>query len=105
MDRESIEQKYTWQTEVIFPDMQAWESAFAEVEKTYSEYDYSRFIGQLADKQTLLECLRLNDEVARKVEKLYIYAHLRHDEDVRASQTTSAVARAKMTPIPIIGSV
>lgn len=94
MERSKTETKYTWQTEALYEDMQAWEQAFAEVEKTYSEYDYTQFQGKLADKDTLLACLRLNDEIGRKVEKLYIYAHLRHDEDVRVSQTTSAVSRA-----------
>ena len=94
MERSKTETKYTWQTEALYEDMQAWEQAFAEVEKTYSEYDYTQFQGKLADKDTLLACLRLNDEMGRRVEKLYIYAHLRHDEDVRVSQTTSAVSRA-----------
>jgi oligoendopeptidase F len=94
MERNQIEQKDTWQTDVIFPSMQAWEQEFADVDKTYSEYDYSRFFGKLADKQTLLDCLRLSDEMSRRIEKLYGYAHMRHDEDVRVSQTTSAVARA-----------
>ena len=94
MERNQIEQKDTWQTDVIFPDMQAWEQELADVDKTYSEYDYSRFLGNLADKQTLLDCLRLSDDMSRRIEKLYVYAHMRHDEDVRVSQTTSAVARA-----------
>ena len=94
MERNQIEQKDTWQTDVIFPDMRAWEQELADVDKTYSEYDYSRFLGNLADKQTLLDCLRLSDDMSRRIEKLYVYAHMRHDEDVRVSQTTSAVARA-----------
>ncbi len=93
MERNQIDKKYTWQTEIIFPDMQAWEKAFAELESRYVGYDYTRFIGKLADKNVLLDCLKTADEVSRAVEKLYIYAHLRHDEDVRVSATTSALAR------------
>ena len=94
MERNQTQTKYTWQTEVLFENMDAWEQTFQAVEQEYGNYNYTQFSGKLADKQTLLACLRLCDEVGRKVEKLYIYAHLRHDEDVRVSQTTSAVARA-----------
>ena len=93
MERTSIDKKYTWQTDVLFADMQAWEETFQATEQTYTQYDYTQFYGKLSDKQTLLQCLRLSDEVAKIVEKLYIYAHLRHDEDVRVSETTSALAR------------
>jgi ATP-dependent Clp protease ATP-binding subunit ClpX len=73
--------------------MQAWEQAFQDTEYTYTKYDYAKFYGKLSDKATLLQCLRLSDEMGSKLEKLYMYAHLCHDVDVRVSETTSAVAR------------
>ena len=88
-----MDKKYTWNTEALFENMQAWEQAFQDTENTYTKYDYAKFYGKLSDKATLLQCLRLSDEMGSKLEKLYMYAHLCHDVDVRVSETTSAVAR------------
>ena len=88
-----MDKKYTWSTEALFENMQAWEQAFQDTENTYTKYNYAKFYGKLSDKATLLQCLRLSDEMGSKLEKLYMYAHLCHDVDVRVSETTSAVAR------------
>ena len=90
MERKEIAENLKWKTEDVFASNEAWEAEFKAVETEYGNYDYSRFDNKLADKQTLLECLRLSDTIGRRLEKLYIYAHLRHDEDVRVSASTSA---------------
>ncbi|MBQ8322801.1 MAG: oligoendopeptidase F [Clostridia bacterium] len=93
MERKEIAENLKWKTEDVFASDEAWETEFKAVETEYGSYDYSRFDNKLSDKQTLLECLTLSDTVGRRLEKLYIYAHLRHDEDVRVSARTSALAR------------
>jgi oligoendopeptidase F len=93
MERNEVAQNLKWRVEDIFPSDEAWEKAFQEIVAEYGNYDFSVFKGKLGDKQTLLDCLRLIDTVSRKIEKVYLYAHLRHDEDVRVSKHTSAMAR------------
>ena len=93
MERKEVAEKLQWKTEDIFSSNEAWENEFACVEKEYIGYDFSRFEGKLSDKQTLLDCLSFTDTMARRLEKLYVYAHLRHDQDVRDSVSTSALAR------------
>ncbi|MBE7084730.1 MAG: oligoendopeptidase F [Clostridiales bacterium] len=93
MERKEIAEKYQWKVSDLFASDEAWEKEFQAVEKEYGAIDTSVFENKLGDKATLLKCLSLNYEVAGRMEKLYIYAHLRHDEDVRDSFTTSALAR------------
>ena len=93
MERKDIAQQLKWQTTDIFPTDEAWEKEFKAVETEYANYDFSVFKGKLGDKTTLLNCFRLIDTISRRIEKLYIYAHLRHDEDMRVSQYTSAHAQ------------
>ncbi|MBO5737699.1 MAG: oligoendopeptidase F [Clostridia bacterium] len=93
MERKDIEQQFKWQTTAIFPTDEAWEKEFKAVEAEYVNYDFSVFKGKLGDKETLLNCFRLIDTISRRIEKLYLYAHLRHDEDMRVSQYTSANAQ------------
>lgn len=93
MERKDIPENLKWRLTDIFTSDEEWEKEFKETEEKYSNYDFSVFKGKLGDRQTLLACLRLNDEVSRRLEKLYLYAHMRHDEDVRVSKYTSAHAK------------
>ena len=93
MERKDISQQLKWQTTDIFPTDEAWEQEFKAVEADFAGYDFSEFKGKLGNKETLLKCFRLIDAISRRIEKLYIYAHLRHDEDLRVSKYTSANAQ------------
>ena len=90
MERQTIPQNMKWKTTDIFPSDEAWEEEFKQVEATYGNYDFSVFKGKLGDKKELLACFAFNDEMSRRLEKLYLYAHMRHDEDVRVSKYASA---------------
>ena len=92
MERTEINQNLQWKTEDIFSSYEAWEKEYKAIESEYANYDFSVFKGKLHDKNTLLECLKLNDTVSRRIEKVYLYAHLLHDQDVRVSKYTSANA-------------
>ena len=93
MERKDISQQLKWKTTDIFPTDEAWEQEFKAVETDFAGYDFSVFKGKLGDKETLLKCFRLIDTISRRIEKLYMYAHLRHDEDLRVSKYTSAHAQ------------
>ncbi len=93
MDRKEVDKNLQWNKEEIFPSFEAWQKEYAAVDQEYGNYDFSRFQGKLRDKNTLLECLALSDTIGRRLEKLYLYANLCHDEDVRVSKFTSALAQ------------
>ncbi len=92
MERKDIPENLKWKTSDIFESDEAWEKEFKAVESEYSNYDFTVFKGKLGDKAKLLECFQLNDELSRRLERLYLYAHMRHDEDVRIGKYTSANA-------------
>ena len=50
------------------------------------------YAGKLGEKKALQAYFDEMQQVSRLVEKLYMYAHMRHDEDVRVSKNTSRVA-------------
>ena len=93
MERKDIPQNLKWDTQAIFPTDEKWEEEYKAIEKEYGNYDFTPYVGKLGNKDTLLSCFRLIDTVSRRLEKLYLYAHLRHDEDVRVSAYTSAQAK------------
>ncbi len=93
MERTEISENLKWRTSDIFPSDEAWEQAFKAAEAKYANYDFSSFQGKLGNKETLLACLKLIDDMSRELEKIYLYAHLRHDEDMRVAKYTSAYAQ------------
>lgn len=93
MEREKIAENLKWKTSDIFASDEAWEAEYQAVEREYTNHDFSAYKGKLGDKRTLLACLALSDEVTRRIEKLYLYAHLLHDQDVRVSKYTSMNAK------------
>ncbi len=93
MEREEIAENLKWKTSDIFKSDEAWEAEYQAVEKEYLGYDFSSYKGKLGEKATLLACFALNDKVSRRIEKLYLYAHLLHDQDVRVSKYTSMNAK------------
>ena len=93
MERQEVASTLKWKVEDIFPSDEAWEKEFQEIATKYGNYDFSVFKGKLGDKQTLLDCFRLLDTISRKIELVYLYAHLRHDEDLRLAKYTSSYSQ------------
>ena len=93
MERKDIAENLKWKLTDVFASDEEWEKEFKAVEEEYSNYDFGVFKGKLGNKEDLLACFKLNDVISRRIEKLYIYAHMRHDEDVRISKYTSAYAQ------------
>lgn len=93
MERKDILEKFKWKLSDVFESDEAWENAYESLKKDCEQFDFNQFKGKLANKQDLLACLWANDDVSRRVERLYLYAHTRHDEDLRLAKYTSAYAK------------
>lgn len=83
MERNQVEKRYTWNTDDIFSSDEEWEKAYADAEKSI---DFSAYAGKLGDKKQLLALLKAGDEFSKKVERVFIYASMKHDEDTRVSK-------------------
>ncbi len=93
LERKEVPENLKWKLTDVFESDEAWDEEYKKVEETYGGYDFDVFKGKLSNKTDLLACLRLTDEISRRLEKLYLYAHMRHDEDLRISKYTSKHAR------------
>ena len=69
-----------WSIEDLFPSVDAWEEAFAAYGKLPEQL--AAYRGRLGESaQTLLEYLRLQDQISVQTDPVYNYALLRRDED------------------------
>lgn len=88
-----VEEKYTWDLSTIYHSDEDWESDFEQVSK---EVEAAKsFAGHLLDSsQQLLEITEVELNLARRIEKLYVYAHMKNDQDTRVSKYQAYYAKA-----------
>ena len=79
MERKEVETQYRWKTEDIFGSDEAWEAAFAALETLP---DVSSFRGNLNTAENVAAYFALTDAYEIKLMRVYLYAFLKHDEDV-----------------------
>lgn len=89
--RSEIPEKYKWNLRDIFESPEAWEKAFVEMSEEYKKL--TAYQGKLGERDTLLEFMKLSDQIDLKFEKLYGYAHMDYDTDVQDSEKQSRYFR------------
>lgn len=92
--REEIEDKFKWNMDVIYKNIEEWEKDFEELKKEAT--NLKDFSGNLTNGEKILEYFQVNEKISRKAELLYIYAHLKYDED-----TSNSTYQALMSKIDI----
>lgn len=81
-DRNAIDEKYKWNLKDIYTSDEEWEKDFKWVENKIP--NYNQFEGTLSNSaENLLACLKFDDEVGIKLERLYLYSMLSKDSDMR----------------------
>lgn len=84
-ERNEIENKYKWNIEAMYADSDAWEKDFAACLSAGEAYVH--FAGHLGDSAgALLDALKTKDEIWQKLERVYVYARMKKDEDNRVSK-------------------
>ncbi|MBS1455549.1 MAG: oligoendopeptidase F [Clostridia bacterium] len=93
MKRSEVEKKYLWQIEDMYADNAAWQKEYDEVNASVASL--SEYAGKLGDKEEFLKFNRLNDEIMKKIEKIYTYAHMMADSDSGSSENCRLIALAQ----------
>lgn len=79
--RDQIDNKYKWNIETMIPDESIIDGALEDIEKQAGEYAKA-YGGRLtSDAATLLSAFKERDSIWRELEKIYVYARMRRDED------------------------
>lgn len=77
--RNEIAPAFKWHLEDIFPTDKDWEIEFAEAKAGIAAFTARE--GTLNTKSNLLACLQEISRLSKFLERLYVYAHMRRDED------------------------
>lgn len=92
MKREQVENKYKWKIEDIFATAEDWEKLYKQTEKSIN---FDKFKGNLNSAENILACFKAEEKVGKNVEKLYLYAHMKHDENTADSKYIAFQSKAQ----------
>lgn len=91
--RNEIEEKYTWDLSTIYPTDKDWESDLSQITQDLKQAN--GLAGHLLDSATdLLTTTNLQLTLMCRIERLYVYAHMKNDQDTRVSQYQEYYAKA-----------
>ncbi|MBD3857576.1 MAG: hypothetical protein IFK92_13845, partial [Acidobacteria bacterium] len=72
-NREDIPEQYRWNLDLIFPDIDAWEAAYAKVEAELPELAaYKGRLGESAD--VMFVATELVNDISKTIADIYVYA-------------------------------
>ncbi|WIF95455.1 oligoendopeptidase F [Caminicella sporogenes] len=92
-NRSDIPKQYTWSIEDIYNSDTDWESDFKKLENSLSKVE--NYKGNLKSEESILEILKLKDEIFRLNDKIYVYASLKRDEDISNPKYSAMADRAE----------
>lgn len=93
LKRADVPKEHQWKLEDLFADQKAWDASFAELKNLLKRTaDYQ---GKLNNAASIKECFELEDEISYHAERLYVYAHMHHDEDTANPTYQALTAKAK----------
>ena len=91
--RNEIDKKYQWDLTTIFPTDEAWEAELADL--TADIEKAKDFAGHLLDSaKTFLDISETQLALSQRVEKLYVYASMKNDQDTRVGKYQEFQAKA-----------
>ena len=93
LQRNEINEKDTWDLSTIFETDQKWEEELALL--TEDTKEAAIFEGHLLDSaESLLNITERYLDLSRRLEKLYVYAHMKNDQDTRVAKYQEYYAKA-----------
>ena len=93
LQRNEINEKDTWDLSTIFETDQKWEEELALL--TEDAKEAASLEGHLLDSaESLLNITERYLDLSRRLEKLYVYAHMKNDQDTRVAKYQEYYAKA-----------
>lgn len=89
--RNEIREEDKWDIEKIYKSSDDFEKDFEDLKKEAPKL--KNFEGKLNDPQNILEYLKYSEKMNRLAEKLYVYSHLKSDEDTANNENQARMSK------------
>nr|WP_106783843.1 oligoendopeptidase F [Lysinibacillus timonensis] len=84
LTRDEVPVELTWDLTTIFSSDDEWEKEFKEIEQLIPNAE--QFKGKVTESaERLFDTLQFNDQLSERFSRLYVYSHLKHDQDTTNS--------------------
>ncbi|MBW7455859.1 oligoendopeptidase F [Paenibacillus sepulcri] len=83
----------SWKLEDLFESQSAWDKEYSHAKELMKKVN--AFEGKLADPKQVKSCFELEDELSQHVERLYVYANLKHHEDTAEAEFQALSEKSK----------
>lgn len=102
--REEIAPEFKWQLEKMYSNDEDWEKDLSDAEKMAE--DFLKFQGHLGDSpSTLAEALEISENIELKLERAFVYARMKLDEDNRVARQQAMHDRSKQSIAKVSSSL
>jgi len=97
--RHEVPKEHQWRLEDLFASQATWDEEYAEVKSKLG--NLAQYQGKLGDAEMLKQCFALEDEISLHTERLYVYANMKHHENM-ADPTYQALSdKAKKLSVEV----
>jgi oligoendopeptidase F len=79
LKRNDVPVEQSWKLEDLFANQQAWDKEYQEVKEALQKV--GAFQGKLNNPSAIKQCFELEDSISLHMERLYVYANMKHHED------------------------
>ncbi|MNO52374.1 Oligoendopeptidase F, plasmid [compost metagenome] len=97
--RSEVKEENTWRLEDIYSDQQQWDQTYKDLKNLVGKVD--QYEGKLNTAANVKAIFTLEDEISSNVERLYVYAHLNHDQDTTNPTYQALSQKAKKLNVEI----
>ncbi len=97
--RSEVPQEHRWKLEDLYPNEQAWNAEYSQVKKLIG--DIGAYQGKLEDAAAIARCFALDDEISQLTERLYVYANMRHHEDMAEAKYQALSDKSKKLSVEV----
>lgn len=95
MERSTIENKFKWTIDEMYPDESSMEKDIQKVKDLIEEA--KKYKGTLADsEENLYKALNISEEASRILQNLYVYTHMKSHEDTRINKNQGNATKTDM---------
>ena len=102
-ERKDADKKYTWRTEDLFATDEIWEQHYNELDKeTVKIEEFQNTCTK--DAASLLECLKLYNDICEELDRIYVYAYMKFHEDSTNSKYQQLSGKADTLAVKIMSA-
>ncbi len=97
--RSEVPVEHRWKIEDLFGDQKKWDAEYEEVKKLLKQIE--QFQGKLNDEKAVKQCFALEDEISLHTERVYVYANMKHHEDMAESTYQALSEKSKKLSVDV----